>query len=224
MYGKRLVAADVECPQCDPPAGQCLRDRFVLRLLLVDAGRARPAEKQELGAYEAGSVGSCRERGPGIGHRSDIGDNREVRPVQGHRRLLREREVVGPALGQVRRPPAEIVQQLRRGIDAQLTGAAVQDDRRPFRDAEHFAAGRHDERDVACPREDRGMRGGAALGENDTEHEVGVQPGRFRGRQVAGDEDPFGHRLPGGLTGQCAQHLIADRVDVFGTLAQVRVR
>ena len=63
-----------------------------------------------------------------------------------------------------------------------------------------------------------------SLREHDPGHQVGIQPGRLGGRQVARDEHTFRHRLTGGFAGQCAKDLVADGVDVLGALPQMGVR
>ena len=65
---------------------------------------------------------------------------------------------------------------------------------------------------------------GAALGEDDAVHQVGVQPGglgRASGPARPGRPRPTVCRA--GLAGQRAQHLVADGADVVGALAQVGV-
>ena len=54
QVGERLVAADVQRAQRDPPAAERLGDRRVDRLLLRDVGCLRAVEEQELGADEPG--------------------------------------------------------------------------------------------------------------------------------------------------------------------------
>ena len=55
---QRLVAADVERAQRDPPPVERFGERAVDRDLLLDVGGVVPAEEQELGAHQAGEVGA----------------------------------------------------------------------------------------------------------------------------------------------------------------------
>ena len=136
QVGQRLVAADVEGAQGDPPAGHGLGDRVVLTLLLLDVGSGAPVEEEELGADQPGAVRPGRERGSGIGHRSEVGGHDErtcrrgTRPAARRAASCRARR---SASSEARRRNS--VQQLRRGIDVQLAGAAVEDDRGAFGDA-----------------------------------------------------------------------------------------
>ena len=194
-----LVAADVEGPQRDRagrPSASAIAS-YSACCSSTSGAELRPRKRNSVRTRPAPSAPAA----SAAGRRPPIRRWRQPRsaiPSRDTAGSLREREVLRPALGQVRGPPLELLQQLRRGIDVQLAGAAVQDDLRAFRDAEHVATGRHDKRDVARPGQDRGMRARHCRRPAPHLTTVGVQPGRLRGRQVAGDEHTFGHRLPGG--------------------------
>ena len=144
--------------------------------------------------------------------------------VAGHRRLLGQRELPARAARQPRRRAVRTPStQLRRRVDVQLAGAAVEDDRGALGDVEHLGAGSDDHGDAPRPGQDRRVRRRAPLGQDHAGHQVQVEAGGLGGRQVGGDQDPCGGHPPSGLAGQRAQHLVADGADVGGPLAQVGV-
>ena len=107
---QRLVSPDVEGPQGDPPTVHRLGDRVVLALLLLDVGGGAPVEEQELGAHQSGAVRAGRERGSGVGHRSEVGGHDDGRAVAGHGRLLGEGELPGALLGDLRGATSVLLQ------------------------------------------------------------------------------------------------------------------
>ena len=80
---QRLVAADVERAQGDPPAAERRGDLPVGRLLLVDVRCSGPAEEQELGAHEPDQVGAGRCGGHRVGGRADVGADEHGDAVAG---------------------------------------------------------------------------------------------------------------------------------------------
>ena len=81
QVGQRLVAADVERAQRDPPAAQRVGDRVVLRLLLVDVGRGvRSRNRNSVRTRPAPSAPAV-ERRPGVGDRAEVGGDGDARAV-----------------------------------------------------------------------------------------------------------------------------------------------
>jgi len=93
----------------------------------------------------------------------------------------------------------------------------------PLGDVQHLATGSNDQRDVSGASENCGVGAGAAIGQHDSRDQRGVEPSRVRRCQVPRHEDALGERLPRGGAGERPEHLLRDRFDVLGSLAQVGV-
>ena len=115
-------------------------------------------------------------------------------------------------------------------VDALLVGVAL--DRAGLGVDEHDVAilqrrgsRRADDRgDALLPGEDRGVRGGAAVGRDEGEHQLEVERRGVGGREVARDEDERSLRLGHARRGQPAQvgdGPLRDVVEVTGALPQV---
>ena len=223
QVGKGLVASDVQGAQGDPPTGHGFGDRAVDTLLLRDVGSRPPVEEQELGAHEAGTVRSRRERRPGVGHRAEVGCHDERDPVAGGGGSFGHGELTTALFGDLYGAPSVLLEHLRRRIDVHLTATTVEEHDRAVGDAQDVGSRRDHHRDVAGPGQDGGVRRRAPLGEHHSGDQAEIQAGRLRRREVARDEDALARHLPRGPADQRLQHLVTDRVHVRGPFAEVGV-
>ena len=222
---QRLVPADVEGAQRDPPAAHGLGDRVVL---------APAAPRRRAPRSGRGTGTRCapvrhrrprRERGAGVGHRSEVGGHDDSGAVAGHGRLLGQGELPSALLGQrprrvvgtPRAAPATGRRAAHREPPSRTTvvPSGMLSTSRPAATTTGMSRARA--RIAAC---DVGL----PCGEDDAGDQV-RDPGRPSRR--ASGRGPPGRPAAvicrRGLAGQRPQHLVADRVDVRGALPQVGV-
>ncbi len=86
QVGDRLVAADVERADHDRASARTRRRcAGTPRRCVVDIGRRRPLEEQELGAQQPAALGAERHRLGRLGRGADVGEHRDADAVRGRR-------------------------------------------------------------------------------------------------------------------------------------------
>ena len=122
---QRFVSADVERAQRNPAPVQRFGDLAVDGELLLDVRGVLAAEEQELGAHQAGEVGSLGRRGPRVVDRADVGTDPDGHTVAGDRGLDSAGHRVGLPLRERRHPGGEVLPHVGRRVDDELAAGAV---------------------------------------------------------------------------------------------------
>ncbi len=226
QVGQWLVPADVEGPQRDrsPPHG--LSDRVVLVRLLLDVWgacscpgtgtRSGPARRRR---HRAKGPRVRRSPSPGWPPPRSGSRRRDTAGFSG------ERELPCALLGGLGGAALVLREQLRRGIDVQLAGAAVEQDDGAFRDVEDTSEpaatttgmSRALARMAAC-------EVGLPSARSHAGHQVQVQVQRSRQGSGLGHQDPLRGDLPSdGSPVRARDTCSPDGVDVGRSLPQVGV-
>ena len=217
--GERLVGPGIQRPHDHLLAGEGLQQLGVGLRLLLDGRCLRGGEEEELGAEQAHALGAEFDRLGGAAGLAEVRQERDGRAVL---------QCAGRDGGGCRgRPRVGTVLRLR-----QLVGGRVGrhdalggvDDDDVTVDEVLRARDAHDRDDRLLAGEDRGVRGGTALGGDEGQHLVEVEQGGVGGGEVLRDEHERVAGVGDARRGQAAQprdDTLGDVVEVGGALAEV---
>ena len=223
--GQRLIAANVDRANDHRAAGHGFERAAIGGVLLVFAGRRGAVEKQEFGAEQPDPLGAMLQRQARLIRVADVGPQRQ--PV-----------AIGQLAGQVaQRLPARAFS-VQLGGTARVVGAllgirlgdqqrrrAVEDHLGVVVDIKRCRAKANHGGNAQRARQNCGVAGRPAVGRGEACDRAAAQLGRLSRRQVGCDDDRAGGQFASQpvTAVQRRQNLLADRIDIGGALAQIRV-
>ena len=154
--------------------------------LLVLVGQLRAVEEEELGAQQADALGAELDRRGRLGGRAEVGEDLHARAVAHRARLVGALARGGAAGGErARGAPAASRSTSSPGSTWSVPASPSSSSARALVDGEQRVAEPDRGGQAERAGEDRGVRGGRAVGGGDPAHELGVEAGGLGGGQLA---------------------------------------